>query len=73
MMITKRLSFGFVALHFFLCAAPVHAQSAAYPSRPIRIIVGYPPASSNDTLARFIGSKLSERIGQQVVHLTCCR
>ena len=33
----------------------------------MRIIVGFTPASSNDLLARFVGGKLSERIGQQVV------
>ncbi len=38
-----------------------------FPARPIRIIVGFLPASSNDLLARFIGAKLAERVGQQVV------
>ncbi len=33
----------------------------------MRIIVGFLPASSNDLLARFIGGKLSERLGQQIV------
>jgi tripartite-type tricarboxylate transporter receptor subunit TctC len=49
-----------------ICAAPAHAQSDSS-SRPLRIIVGFLPASSNDLLARFIGSKLTERLGQQVV------
>ena len=52
-------------------AAQQHAQSStqlsAYPTRPIRIIVGFLPGSSNDTLARFVGGKLHERLGQQVV------
>ena len=39
----------------------------AYPSRPIRIIVGFPPGSGTDILARFVGGKLTERLGQQVV------
>ena len=43
------------------------AQQPTYPSRPIRIIVGFLPGSSNDTLARFVGSKLNERLGQQIV------
>jgi tripartite-type tricarboxylate transporter receptor subunit TctC len=38
-----------------------------YPTRPIRIIVGFLPGSSNDLLARFVGSKLTERFGQQTV------
>jgi tripartite-type tricarboxylate transporter receptor subunit TctC len=43
------------------------AQSSSYPTRPMRIIVGFTPASSNDILARFVAAKLAERVGQQVV------
>ncbi len=46
-------------------ASPGAAQ--AYPSRPIRLIVPYPPGGGNDTLARMIGQKLTEAWGQQVV------
>jgi tripartite-type tricarboxylate transporter receptor subunit TctC len=52
------------------CAAymqtPALAQTA-YPTRPVRVIVGFPPGSGTDMLARFIGSKLTERLRQQVV------
>lgn len=41
--------------------------AASYPSRPIRLVVPYPPGGGNDTLARMIGQKLSEAWGQQVV------
>lgn len=40
---------------------------SGYPSRPIRIIVGFPPGSGTDILARFVGAKLTERLGQQLV------
>ncbi len=40
---------------------------AAYPSRPVRVIVGFPPGSGTDMIARFVGNKLGERLGQQVV------
>ena len=45
------------------------AQTAVdrYPTRPIRIIVPFPPGGSNDILGRFIGQKLGERLGQTVV------
>jgi tripartite-type tricarboxylate transporter receptor subunit TctC len=43
-----------------------HAQTS-YPTRPVRIIVGFLPGSSNDLLARFVGGKLTERHGQQTV------
>jgi len=43
------------------------AQTAAYPSKPIRLIVGYPAGGASDVAARIIGQKLSERLGQPVV------
>lgn len=39
----------------------------AYPSKPIRFIVGFPPGGTNDIVARAIAPKLSEFLGQQVV------
>ncbi|MEO7726942.1 MAG: tripartite tricarboxylate transporter substrate binding protein [Burkholderiales bacterium] len=51
-----------------LLSAPAFGQNTqAYPQKPIRLIVGYLPGSSNDTLARFVGGKLHDRLGQQVV------
>ena len=46
-------------------AAAAFAQS--YPSRPIRVIVPYPPGDAADILSRLIGPKVSERLGQQMV------
>jgi len=59
-------------LHAALCSlfacAPVFATAAeTYPERPIRVIVPFPPGGSNDVLSRYIGNKLSERMGQQFV------
>ena len=38
-----------------------------YPTRPVRFIVGYPAGGSTDIVARLIGQRLSERLGQQFV------
>ena len=44
-----------------------HAAEPQYPSRPIRIIVGFPPGGPTDVIARFVGQKMTESWGQQVV------
>jgi tripartite-type tricarboxylate transporter receptor subunit TctC len=54
---------GMVALS---CAAAAGAQQP-FPSRPIRLIVGFAPGGNTDTVARVVGHKLAERLGTQVV------
>jgi tripartite-type tricarboxylate transporter receptor subunit TctC len=43
-------------------ALPAHAQS--YPTKPVRMIVPYPPGGGNDTFGRLFAAKLGERTGQ---------
>src|SRR5262249_42729874 len=50
-----------------ISAAPLFAWAQAYPSRPVRLIIGYPPGASADIPARLIGQWLSEQLGQPVV------
>ena len=51
-----------------LSLASAAAQDAAtFPSRPIRIIVPFPAGGPTDVMARLIGQKLSERLGQQFI------
>jgi tripartite-type tricarboxylate transporter receptor subunit TctC len=65
-----------VGLHLFVlgmlsAAAVARAQTpdvaAAYPSRPIRIIVPFSAGAGSDFLARLIGPRMSEKWGQQVI------
>jgi tripartite-type tricarboxylate transporter receptor subunit TctC len=43
------------------------AQTENYPTKPVRIIVPFPPGGSVDVIARFFSPKLSENLGQQVI------
>jgi tripartite-type tricarboxylate transporter receptor subunit TctC len=49
------------------CAGALAAESNAYPTKPIRMIVGFAPGGGTDTTARALTPKLSERLGQQVI------
>ncbi len=62
---SKRASAVVLAITAAICAGSVLAQ--AYPSKPVRLIVTYPPGGSSDLMGRVLGQKLSEIWGQQVV------
>jgi tripartite-type tricarboxylate transporter receptor subunit TctC len=57
----KRLAILLLAL----CAAPVLAQG--YPTKPIRMVVAFPPGGSTDLAARALGEKLAAALGQPIV------
>src|SRR5258707_14276608 len=44
-----------------------NAAAQAYPSKPVRMIIPFPPGGSNDVVGRMIAFQLSERLGRQVV------
>jgi tripartite-type tricarboxylate transporter receptor subunit TctC len=56
-----------LALAVALLTAGVAAAAERYPQRPIRLIVAFAPGGSADVVARIVGQKLSEAVGQQVI------
>lgn len=50
-----------------LCAASMTAFAQQYPSKPIKLVIPFPPAGATDVLGRALGQKLSESLGQAVV------
>ncbi len=52
---------------FVLLCLSFGSSAQTYPERPIRIIVSYPAGGTNDFVARSVGEKLSELLGQQVI------
>jgi tripartite-type tricarboxylate transporter receptor subunit TctC len=47
--------------------APMASWSQSYPSRPIKVIIPFPPGGPTDVLGRIVAQKLGERLGQNVV------
>ena len=56
-----------VMLACALAAVPAAAMAQAYPSKPVRLILPFPPGGPTDLLGRAIAQKLSEQFGHQVV------
>ena len=67
MKIRRRSFFRLAAGAAALPALPRFAGAETYPSRPVHLIIGYPPGGSADMTARLFGQWLSDRLGQQVV------
>lgn len=44
-----------------------NAQPSAYPAKPIRMVLGFPPGGPTDIVARIVGQKMSEQLGQPVI------
>ena len=67
-MLTRRATLGMAATGLSALLASGRCASALdYPTRPVHFVVGYPPGGATDIIARLIGQRLSDRLGQQFV------
>jgi tripartite-type tricarboxylate transporter receptor subunit TctC len=67
MKLSRRQFIGLTIGAVVLPALPRLAGAQSYPSRPVRLIVGFPAGGSADIVARLIGQSLSERLGQPFI------
>ena len=67
-MISRRSALGVLATGFStLVSSGGKALAADYPTRPVRFVVGFAAGGATDILARVVGQRLSERLGQQFI------
>ncbi|MET0677941.1 MAG: tripartite tricarboxylate transporter substrate binding protein [Bradyrhizobium sp.] len=66
-MISRRTAICLAVLGLSTAGSIGSAMAADYPTRPVKFVVGYPPGGATDIIARLIGQRLSERLGQQFV------
>ena len=58
---------GLMALLGLLSALPAAAQTTDYPSKPIKIVVTFPPGGSSDAIIRILSTRLNDKLGQPLV------
>ena len=58
---------GLLAASFLAVSATGSASAQTYPSRPITLVVPYPPGGATDAIARIIQDSMSQSLGQQIV------
>ena len=66
-MVLRRTAIGLIATALSAIASIGGAAALDYPTRPIHFVVGYTAGGATDIIARLIGQRLSERLGQQLV------
>lgn len=64
---SRRQTLRLASLFAASAILPAAAQTSAFPSRPIRIVVPHAPGGNSDTFGRIVAQKISEQIGQQAV------
>jgi tripartite-type tricarboxylate transporter receptor subunit TctC len=64
---TRGLRAGLLGAAFALCTLPIAAQTAAYPDKPIRMIVSVGAGGATDTVTRRLAERLQKSLGQAVI------
>lgn len=59
---------GLAALSLAAAAAPAAAQQPAWPQRPVRFVIPWPPGGLNDLIARFYNDRVAQALGQSIVN-----
>jgi tripartite-type tricarboxylate transporter receptor subunit TctC len=63
----KLLPIALCASAVMLSGVALHAAGQAYPAKPVRVVIPWPPGGSNDVVGRIVLQKVSESLGQQFV------
>ena len=58
---------GWVVAAVILGGGIAHAAVQAYPAKPVRLIIPFPPGGATDVLSRTVGQKLAEGLRQQFI------
>lgn len=62
------LAGGFaLAAPALLTGSPAKAQDANYPTRPVRLLIAFPPGGSSDVIARLVADRMTQRLGQAMI------
>jgi tripartite-type tricarboxylate transporter receptor subunit TctC len=64
---TKLIAIAAILFGVASLVLAAEARAQAYPAKPVRVVVPWPPGASNDTMGRVISQHLSENLGQQFV------
>ena len=67
MRLIQWVSFGLMALFGSLTTLSAFSQAADYPSKPIKIVVTFPPGGSADAIIRILSTRLNDKLGQALV------